>query len=376
MNPPTTKTPVFSFLNGNTCITMGEGARFDSVLAAEKWLTTHSGRTVGGLVPYEYGDGKGCSLFGGTVSTRTDAPAGDGPGLRYDVRFNSAETERYLHALDAALEALRGGDNELDKVVLSRVERYLADGLDAGALYRTICEAYPKGNNFCVRDQHRPHSFHLGSSPELFLRRRGRRIVLHPLAGTLPKDPQLPEEDDRRRAQRVLDTPKFREEHAYLVDFLRDGLADFCAETRSPDEPSLVSASDVWHLGTLIEGTLRSDEIALSEMLEVLHPSPAVCGTPRDLANGFIAEHETERDYYAGLVGWMEGPRDCEFYMALRSMEADCSLGHVDLRAGGGIVRGSSVPMEFGEISAKMSTMQRILRACGASTESGHVVRA
>ncbi|ASU79006.1 hypothetical protein CDG81_12710 [Actinopolyspora erythraea] len=367
MKPSNSDTPVFRFANAVTALDIDGDERFESVEQAEKWLSGGDDRAVGGLIPYE-NDGHGCSLFGGSLRAPAEEREGVEPRFRYDVRFNASETERYLSSLDTALHALGGGERELEKVVLARVERYLVDGeLDVDALYRIIREAYPAGNNFRVRNLHRPHSYHLGSSPELFLRRHANRIVLHPLAGTLPKDPRLSEEDDRRRARRLLATAKFRSEHAYLVDFLREGLAPYCSRLDVPAEPSLVSASHVWHLGTPIEGTLRSDEIALSEMLGTLHPSPAVCGVPRDEANEFILEHEGERSYYAGLVGWFDGPRDCEFYMALRGMEADVAAGHVDLRAGGGIVRGSSIPMEFGEVGAKMSTMRQVLDLDGDS---------
>lgn len=359
-------TPVFRFANPDRTVHLADGHRFTSVGEAETWLSRADGGLVGGLIPYDRGGS--CSLFGGEPRSAGPEPVASQPHFRYEVPFNAAEAERYLGSLDAALTALGEDGAELEKVVLARAERYaVADELDVDGLYGTIREAYPNGNNFCVRDLQQQHAYHLGSSPELFLRRRGNRIVLHPLAGTLPKDPSLSDEQDRDRAHRLLDTPKFRSEHAYLVDFMRERLQPWCSQLVVPSEPGLVSAPNVWHLGTFIEGALRRDQTTFSELVESLHPSPAVCGVPRDAANAFIAEHEGQRGYYAGLVGWFDGPRDCEFYMALRSMGADVARGHVELRAGGGIVRGSSIPMEFGEVGAKMSTMQRVLGVDGRS---------
>ncbi|WP_052372408.1 isochorismate synthase [Amycolatopsis taiwanensis] len=357
----------FRFDNAETGFRVDGGdTTFGSLEDAVSWLhdTAVPNPVVAGLIPYEHG---GCSLFGASKDEIESGPrraVTSRPPTRfhYDVRFNTVEAERYLTALENALGSLQDPSSELRKVVLSRVERYIFQGdFPVGDCYDFMNTSYPTGNNFCVRNIQRDGCYHLGSSPELFLSRQGRRIALHPLAGTLSKDSSRSPEDDRRRAENLFSAAKFRDEHAYLVDFLREALAGFCESLVVPPDPEIVSASHVWHLGTPIEGVLKSPDIGLAKMLDVLHPSPAVCGVPRSAANEFIAEHEGRRGYYAGLVGWFDDRANCELYLALRGMEVDLAAGHVDLRAGGGIVEESSIPLEFGEAGAKMSTMQKVL---------------
>jgi isochorismate synthase EntC len=96
------------------------------------------------------------------------------------------------------------------------------------------------------------------------------------------------------------------------------------------------------------------------ELAGALHPTPAVCGTPRDAAHALIARDEPERGWYAGAIGWMDGHGDGELAVALRAALAE--ERRVLVWAGAGIVEGSDAALELAEVEAKMTALFRGVR--------------
>ncbi|MFI6868818.1 isochorismate synthase MenF [Nocardia sp. NPDC050406] len=280
-----------------------------------------------------------------------------------DLDFNDAAIAEYLRLLDHVLPRLRAHSG-LDKVVVARSERYSYTGpFDPERMYDRIAALYPGVHSYFVEHQDTPGVYTMGASPELFLRKRGDRIAMTPLAGTVPRDPGRPVAEDAERARAELFTDKYLIEHRHLVDFMVEGLAPLCAELEYPGEPELVAAPGVWHLGTPIVGRLLDPRLPVADLVATLHPSPAVCGVPQAEALRLITEYESARNYYGGLVGWLDSAGDCQFYMALRGLELDTRARHLTLRAGGGVVADSQVDIEFAETSAKLATMRRVLGA-------------
>ncbi|TMK77424.1 MAG: isochorismate synthase, partial [Actinobacteria bacterium] len=123
----------------------------------------------------------------------------------------------------------------------------------------------------------------------------------------------------------------------------------------SSETPSTLSTSKVWHLATDIEGRLRDPLDALS-LAALLHPTPAVCGTPREAALAAIKELEQiERALYAGIVGWMDAAGDGEWAVVLRCAEMQGRIAL--LFAGAGIVADSDPEAELAETDAKFRSM-------------------
>ncbi|MNC45018.1 Isochorismate synthase DhbC [compost metagenome] len=146
-----------------------------------------------------------------------------------------------------------------------------------------------------------------------------------------------------------------------------DALAPWCSELRAPPAPALVSTRTMWHLGTRIEGRLhRPNEVSAAELAALLHPTPAVCGAPRDRAAAMIRELEAyDRGFYAGALGWTNAGGDGAWYVALRCAEICGAEAH--LYAGAGIVDGSDPVAEADETSGKF---QAVLRALGVGEAS------
>jgi isochorismate synthase EntC len=132
---------------------------------------------------------------------------------------------------------------------------------------------------------------------------------------------------------------------------------------RAEPEPHVLVLPAIQHLESEISARAHSGTTVL-EVLAALHPTPAVCGFPRDQAQELLAQEEGfERGWYAGPVGWFDLEGNGVFAPALRS--AVLSDGSWRLFAGAGIVEGSSPDAEWTETAIKLET---VLWALGASS--------
>lgn len=194
----------------------------------------------------------------------------------------------------------------------------------------------------------------VGASPELLVSRTGDVVRSHPMAGTTPRggDPTA----DARLAATLLASTKDRHEHQLTIDMVHDTLLPFCSYLDAEAEPSVVPVANVQHLATLVEGRLSAPAASVLELVAALHPTPAVCGVPRDLALATIAELEQlDRGRYAGPVGWVDGAGNGRWAVGLRCAELD---GHrARLFAGNGIVEDSDPVTELAETRAKFQAL-------------------
>ncbi|MFG0833877.1 isochorismate synthase MenF [Aeromonas bivalvium] len=219
-----------------------------------------------------------------------------------------------------------------------------------------------------------PHAFHfslpldgtrrlLGASPELLLRVSGGEVFTHPLAGSARRasEPQ----QDEAVARDLLASHKDQHEHRLVIDEIRRVLTPHCRELAIPAHPSLMSTDTLWHLGTPIAGQLHGNDASVLSLACQLHPTPALCGYPTDLARQFIREQEPfRRALFSGIVGWCDSQGNGEWAVVIRCGVLD---GHqVELFAGAGIVAGSDPAMEWAETGTKLGTM---LKALGLDLE-------
>jgi menaquinone-specific isochorismate synthase len=136
-------------------------------------------------------------------------------------------------------------------------------------------------------------------------------------------------------------------------------LAPLCTELDMPAEPELFTLANVMHLATPVQGRLERER-SVFDVVAALHPTPAVCGTPTDVAMDLIRELEVmDRGRYAGPVGWVDARGDGEWGIALRCAEIDGPRAR--LFAGCGIVADSVPEAELAEAQAKFRVMQYAL---------------
>jgi isochorismate synthase len=179
-------------------------------------------------------------------------------------------------------------------------------------------------------------------------------VVSDPLAGTALRsaDPVR----DREIARELLGSGKDQREHRLIAEAVADGLAPFCAALTVDREPSLSPTGTLWHLRTAVRGTLKINAPDALAIAASLHPTPAVCGTPRAAASAVISRLEDfDRGFYAGLVGWVDARGDGDWAVTLRCAEITGAAAR--LHAGAGIVTGSNPAAEDLETEAKFGPM-------------------
>jgi isochorismate synthase len=257
----------------------------------------------------------------------------------------------------------RDGDRPLEKVVLARsITAQLSGSLPVSAVLRRLRAHEPTCTIFLFPV---PDGTFLGASPELLIARNGRRIWCHPLAGTVPRGETARTDADAQG--RLAASAKDRSEHRFVVDAIAATLRPLCDDLTVPDEPSLVAFRSVAHLGTRIEGHLKEPTTIL-ELLERLHPTPAVGGTPRQLALATIAEGEpVRRGYWAGPVGWVDGHGNGEWMIGIRSALLHTDGRTVTLHAGAGVVADSDPEAESVETDVKLSSVLESLVPGGSA---------
>jgi len=288
----------------------------------------------------------------------------NGPGPQEEegvpwIPATRAETDQaaWRTAVDQVLEEVtRGG---LSKVVLARVQTVAVEaGLDPVDVALKLWEGNPRAHVFFYE----PEAGHalMGAAPETVATVSGGTFRATAVAGSAPRG----ETDQAKKAfaKTLLKSKKDRREHGMCVEDMVERLTDLSEEVQAEEAPHVLTLSSIQHLETVIEAQLRPGETALS-VLEALHPTPAVCGLPRDRALEFIRTEEPfQRGWYAGPVGWFDGDGNGVFVPALRS--AVCEGQEWRLFAGAGIVPGSDSSQEWDETRIKF---QPILRALSAT---------
>ncbi|AVH55184.1 MULTISPECIES: isochorismate synthase [Streptomyces] len=266
--------------------------------------------------------------------------------------------EQYGQAVADAVTRMRSG--EFTKVVLARtLELTSPDEPDLPAMLSRLARRDPAGYTFAVPSG--PGRTLIGASPELLVARTGGRLTGNPLGGSAARSTDLAE--DVQRAAALLESPKDLHEHAVVVDAVREALAPFCTRLEVPERPTLVRTATMWHLSTTVTGELTDPGVTALELALALHPTPAVCGTPTDVARAVIAESEPfDRGPYTGMVGWQDADGDGEWVVTIRCAEAEGRS--LRLFAGAGVVAASSPEAETAETGAKFRTF---LEAMGAS---------
>ncbi|MFD5650506.1 isochorismate synthase [Streptomyces sp. NPDC127039] len=267
------------------------------------------------------------------------------------------EPSVYGKSVASAVERMLGG--EFSKVVLARTLELTGTGApDLPGMLQRLARTDPAGYTFALPTV--PGRTLLGASPELLVSRRGDLLVSNPLAGSTPRSADLAE--DVRRAAALLESAKDLHEHAVVVDSVHRTMAPYCASIDVPARPSLIRTATMWHLSTTVTGTLARPGVSALEIACALHPTPAVCGTPADVARRVIGEYEPfDRGFYTGMVGWGDAEGNGEWVITLRCAEAEGRV--LRLYAGAGVVSASDPASETAETAAKFRTF---LNAVGA----------
>src|SRR5579875_525594 len=273
----------------------------------------------------------------------TAPPPGSAPA-RYRV-LGLTSPRRWRDAVEAARADVAAG--RLEKVVLARACAVEANApFDPLGVVAALRRAYPGATVFAVG---RGAATFLGATPERLAAVYDDRLVTAAVAGTAARGTTVVA--DRALARALATSDKERHEHALVVDDLLRRLAPLCRALAAAPAPRVVPAASVQHLCTQVTGRLEPG-VGLLDVVAALHPTPAVCGTPRAAALAALTGREdVPRGWYTGGVGWI-GSRGGEVAVALRTalVEGRRALLH----AGAGIVAGSRWEAELEETRLKM----------------------
>jgi isochorismate synthase len=234
----------------------------------------------------------------------------------------------------------------LEKAVLARRVQVTLDGEPdpADVLFRLRRQA-PECTRFLFR--HAGKAF-LGATPEWLARKRGDRLDTEAVAGSIG----ALEPDGRAR---LLGSAKDRAEHALVLREIVRALEPVAASLEPAAEPEICALRHVLHLRSRVTARLRGNPHLL-ELVERLHPTPAVGGIPTARALEWLSAHEPdERGWYAGPVGWFDAAGDGDMAVALRSGVLEHRTAH--LYVGSGIVAGSAPAAELTETRWKLRTL-------------------
>ncbi len=267
-------------------------------------------------------------------------------------RLDSPGRRDWVRDIEWALEAF--SSTTLAKVVLARMSSFTFDAdLDPLALLKRLQEATPSCYHFLFG---RNGSTFLGATPEQLFRQDGRRIESEAVAGTGPRGET--EGDDMLLSDELLHSEKDQREHEYVRQSIKEALTDITRMLHVDTTASDMKLSVGRHLVSRVSGILRPDVDAF-DLLERLHPTPAVGGYPYREAIDVIEHLESfDRGWYAGPVGWI-GRDSAEFAVGIRSGRV--SSGKLDLFSGAGIVCGSDPLREWEEVEQKIGDFLRVL---------------
>lgn len=277
---------------------------------------------------------------------------------------------QWSKAVELATQALK--QQRAIKVVLAR-DSYLSSPLTLGATLEHLATRFATTWTFSVDGM-------IGASPEMLLQLREREVFSRVLAGTARRRANMDQSELEQLADWLRHSPKNSREHQLAAASAVKALTPITEQLRV-SEPFALTLPNVIHLATDIYGQVAGDTGALA-LVEALHPTAAVCGTPTAAAAQLITELEgMDRERYAGPVGWVDWRGEGQWCIALRSGQvlsptaqpADMQsgpagypmgnqpVGSVRIFAGAGIMPDSVAADELAETNAKMAPMRAAL---------------
>ena len=245
---------------------------------------------------------------------------------------------------------------ELQKVVLARQSLFHSRAkVDPVALVHLLAAVTKNVYLFCFEPI--PDRAFLGASPELLYKRNKNLVASEALAGTRPRGKTSAEDNQYRKE--LLHSDKENREHQIVAKEVCAALLKFCSHVDSASEPQIMKLENCQHLHTSVTGLLNENS-SDADLLEALHPTPAVGGFPKEKAMSWIEQKEPfERGIYASPVGWM-GLGESEFCVGIRSgLVINDTL---TLYSGAGIVAGSNPKEEWRELNAKLACFLKIIK--------------
>jgi len=282
------------------------------------------------------------------------SPAQNPEAARSSHELVYASRALYMKQFETLQRQFAG--STLSKAVLSRIiHDHRITIQDAIPLYREMLKQYPRAMVYlaCLPDG----SCWMGASPELLLRVNGAMAYTTSVAAT----------QSGKRTDSHAWNQKEKTEQQIVTDYIYALLQKYGVEGVETQGPKTYQAGNVWHLRTNFAFPAHYLHTHTDQFLTELHPTPAVCGTPKQQAYEVLMQTEPhDREFYAGFLGPVGISNKLDLFVNLRSMQ----LFHdgAALYAGGGITPESQPEAEWRETRQKAATMQNVIKTVKAES--------
>lgn len=253
--------------------------------------------------------------------------------------------ESYLRLVNKAIDKIK--QSELKKIVVSRKITCKTEK-DEFEAFEFLLNYHPRAFKYLW--YHPKVGIWLGATPETLLKGNKGSLTTTSIAGTLP---MIGEQTPNWGAKEIV-------EQQIVTDYILDTLSDKFSNL-SATEVKSINAGKVWHLKTVISGSLK-EGMSLSNVIKALHPTPAVCGLPKVAAKEFLNNNEDyDREFYTGFLGELNMGTNKNIHLCvnLRSLKLEENIASVYV--GGGITQESIAESEWNETQHKSKTMLSLL---------------
>ena len=231
------------------------------------------------LIPLEHSE-RLSTMTGGIIPLKNSAK---------QIKENEPEKIFHKNLVHKGIETIKKGN--LKKVVLSRKETIILSDNRPIEIFKRLLDNYPSAFVYCF--YHPGVGTWLGATPEMLLKIKGHKFFTTALAGTQKYEGTLD----------VVWGSKEKEEQQLVTNFIVDYLQPLVNHL-NVEKVETIKAGSLLHLKTNISGSLDFDRLKLKQLLSALHPTPAVCGIPKERAKQFIIDYEQyHREYYTGFLG-------------------------------------------------------------------------
>ncbi len=279
--------------------------------------------------------------------------------------MNEEEKCRHIHLVNKGVEAIK--ENKFEKVVLSRQEHVSTKETNPIIIFKKLLSTYTSSFIYCW--YHPKVGLWLGATPETLIKIEGSQFSIMALAGTQVYKGNLD----------VVWQDKEKQEQKFVTDFIVDSLQP-SIESLNVSETETVKAGNLVHLKTMVSARLKPGS-TLKDVICTIHPTPAVCGLPKEEAKQFILKNEHyNREFYTGFLGELNfetitAPRSSkrnienrayavtkkstQLYVNLRCMKLKNNTAIIYV--GGGITASSDPESEWEETVSKSLIIKNIL---------------
>ena len=268
---------------------------------------------------------------------------------------NELDKNKFQQLISKGIQAIE--NKEFKKVVLSRKETIELVDFDLIDGFENLIQLYP--NTFVYCFFHPKGGIWLGATPEQLVQATDADFKTISLAGT-QKD---------TGSNEIIWHKKEQEEQQLVTDYIADILKDVASEI-VVSIPYSIKAGSIWHIKTDISGKLNSG-FGLKKVIQLLHPTPAVCGLPKNESKAFLLKNENyNRTFYTGFLGELNIENKTDLFVNLRCMEIEfassrkisgLAMTKAHLFMGCGITKDSVPEKEWEESVNKSMTMRKVL---------------